>query len=330
MNKGATWIALCALVGLLFWLTGLAPAQEQNTNSGTNTNAGSNMNAGNTNSRGGRRNRNSNSNAAANVNANAGDTGGNMNSNTQGGGNTNMAGGTSGNMNTAGGANSNAAGGALAASDRKFVLAAGMGGMAEVQLGQLAVQRAASDDVKQFGQRMVDDHTRANNELMQVASQKGITLPTALDAKHQADMNKLSGLSGADFDRAYMKLMVKDHQKDTKEFRKEADKGQDADVKGFAARTLPTLEEHLRMAQTTAAATGGARGGNTNAGTSGGSMSTSGNANMSGGMNSNVSGNTNSNAGHGKSRKNNANSNSNSGSNSNMSMNSNNSNNSNR
>src|SRR5206468_6816160 len=131
-----------------------------------------------------------------------------------------------GNMNAQG--NMNAGGtmaGGLAAADRKFVMAAGMGGMMEVELGRAATTHAASDAVKQFGQRMVDDHTKGNNDLMQVATQKGITLPTAPDPKHQAEMTKLMSLSGAEFDRAYMKMMVKDHQKDVKEFQAEASKG---------------------------------------------------------------------------------------------------------
>ena len=134
-------------------------------------------------------------------------------------------------------------------SDTKFAMAAAMGGMEEVQLGQLAAQKGASDEVRQFGQRMVDDHTKANQDLMQVASGKGLTLPTALDAKHQADVQKLSALSGDAFDRAYVKMMVKDHKKDVAEFQKESARGADADIKSFAARTLPTLQEHLQMIQ---------------------------------------------------------------------------------
>jgi putative membrane protein len=222
MSRGTMWIALCALVGLVIILVGLAPAQEQNTNAGhTNTEQANT----NTNSNTSRTSRHSNTNANMNANM-SGDMGGNMN--------------MQGNMNMAGG---------LVASDRKFVMAAGMGGMMEVELGRTATMHAASDEVKQFGQRMVDDHTKANNDLMQVATQKGITLPTALDPKEQAEMTKLMSLSGAEFDRAYMKLMLKDHQKDVKEFQSEANKGHDADVKGFAATALPTLQAHLRMAE---------------------------------------------------------------------------------
>jgi putative membrane protein len=135
------------------------------------------------------------------------------------------------------------------ASDEKFAMEAAVGGMEEVQLGQMAAQKGASDEVRQFGQKMVDDHTKANQDLMQVASGKGWMLPMALDAKHQADVQKLSALTGAAFDRAYVKMMIQDHKKDVSEFQKESMRGMDADVKSFATRTLPTLQEHLQMIQ---------------------------------------------------------------------------------
>ena len=132
-----------------------------------------------------------------------------------------------------------------------FVRKAAMGGMAEVELGNLAQQKASNDQVKQFGAKMVQDHGKANDELKQLASSKGIDLPSALDSKHKKDMDKLNKLSGAQFDKAYMSHMVDDHKKDVSEFKKQAKSGKDADVKAFAAKTLPTLEEHLQLAQTT-------------------------------------------------------------------------------
>ena len=152
---------------------------------------------------------------------------------------------------TAKGAMGKADGTTLARADRKFVEDAAVGGMAEVQMGNLAQQKAASDGVRQFGMRMVNDHTKAGDELKQVASAKGIEVPAALDKKHQKDMDRLSKMSGADFDKAYMSHMVDDHKKDVADFKKEAGSGKDADVKGFAAKTLPTLQEHLQMAQST-------------------------------------------------------------------------------
>ena len=164
--------------------------------------------------------------------------------NTNSGGNGNM------NSNSGGGHAGHAGHGAGAAtSDQKFAMEAAMGGMAEVELGRLAAQKGASDDVRQFGQRMVDDHSKANEELMRVASSKGWTPPTALDAKHQAEMQRLSAMSGDKFDREYVKMMVKDHKKDVGEFQKEAGRGADADIKAFASSTLPTLQQHLQMIQ---------------------------------------------------------------------------------
>src|SRR5215212_3687419 len=133
--------------------------------------------------------------------------------------------------------------------DHKFATEAAMGGTMEVELGRIAASKGASDEVRQFGQRMVDDHSKANAELMQLASGKGMTLPTAPDAKHQAETRKLSALSGEKFDKEYVKMMVKDHKKDVGEFEKEASRGMDADIKAFAASTLPTLREHLQMIQ---------------------------------------------------------------------------------
>jgi putative membrane protein len=141
--------------------------------------------------------------------------------------------------------------------DQKFVLEAAMGGMEEVQLGQLAVSKAASDDVKQFGQHMVDDHSKANDELKALAASKNITLPTELAGKQKADYDKLSKLSGAAFDREYMKMMVDDHNKDVAEFQKESTSGKDPDVKAWAAKTLPTLQQHQTMAKEVDAKVGG-------------------------------------------------------------------------
>ncbi len=133
--------------------------------------------------------------------------------------------------------------------DDTFVTRAAEGGMAEVELGNLAQQHAASDAVKQFGKRMVDDHTKANNELKQIAAKNNIQLPSDMGAKNRATMDRLSKLNGAEFDRAYMHDMVMDHRTDVNEFRHEADNGKNADVKAFAAKTLPTLEDHLKQAE---------------------------------------------------------------------------------
>jgi len=145
------------------------------------------------------------------------------------------------------------------AADSAFVREAAIGGMAEVELGQLGVKNASSADVKQFAQRMVDDHSKANDELKSLASQKNVTLPTALDAKHKAVHDKLAKLQGAAFDSAYMADMVKDHDADVAAFQREAKSGKDADVKAWAAKTLPTLQEHQKQAKDIKAKLGGAK-----------------------------------------------------------------------
>lgn len=147
--------------------------------------------------------------------------------------------------------------GKIARGDEKFMKDAAVGGMTEVKLGQLAEQKAASDGVKQFGKRMATDHGKANDELKQLASQKGVALPMDLDRSHQGLYDKLAKLNGADFDRAYMKEMVKDHDKDVKAFRKQADSGKDPDVKSWASKTLPTLQEHQQQAKQVAASVQG-------------------------------------------------------------------------
>jgi putative membrane protein len=221
--------------------------QEQNSNQNSNSNSNANAN----------RMQNRNANRAANRNENTGASGER----------TGM-----GNMSSA---------------DHEFVMDAAMGGLMEVELGRIAAQKGMSESVKQFGQRMVDDHSKANEELMTLAQSKGITLPTALDEKHQKDVTKLSAMSGADFDRAYSKMMLSDHNKDVKDFEKESTKGADADLKAFASKTLPTLQEHLQMAQ---ALEPNQRSNNSNS-NSGGSR----NSNMNRNSNSNRNSNGNSN-----------------------------------
>jgi putative membrane protein len=129
--------------------------------------------------------------------------------------------------------------------DSTFLMNAAQGGMAEVQLGKLASEKAAGADVKAFGQQMVQDHSKANNELKSVAAKQGMTVPTTLMPKDQALMMKLQGESGEQFDQTYVRAMVKDHEEDIKEFQKEVKNGADPQVKDFASRTLPVLESHL-------------------------------------------------------------------------------------
>jgi putative membrane protein len=174
----------------------------------------------------------------------------------------------------------------MTAQDRNFLMDAAMGGMEEVELGRMATQQGSSDAVKQFGQRMVDDHTKANQDLMSVAQGKGITLPTTLDEKHQKEVTKFSSLTGAEFDREYTKMMVSDHRKDVSEFEKESTRGTDADLKSFATRTLPTLQEHLQLAESLPGAPRAGGGSNMNS-------TMNSNSNRGGSRNSNSNSNRN-------------------------------------
>lgn len=133
--------------------------------------------------------------------------------------------------------------------DTEFAVEAADGGMLEVQLGQLALTKATSPSVKKFAQTMVDDHSKANEELKTLAQQKNISLPGALSEKNQKKYNDLAEETGEDFDKAYCEFMVKDHKDDIDKFKKAAGDAKDADVKSWAAGKVPVLEHHLGMAQ---------------------------------------------------------------------------------
>jgi len=135
------------------------------------------------------------------------------------------------------------------ATDRVFVKSALQGGMAEVQLGQLTLQKSNNDQVKQFAQRMIDDHTKLNEEMKPVAQQLGVVVPTEVSKKDRNVMNKLQALSGPAYDQAYIKDMVKDHKGDLSEFQAEASSGQDQTVKDAAAQGTKVIAQHLQMAQ---------------------------------------------------------------------------------
>lgn len=136
-----------------------------------------------------------------------------------------------------------------AAGDENFAKKAAEGGMAEMKFGQLAQEKGSHPAVKDFGRRMVRDHSKANEELKSAASTQSIALPNEPDKQDQATYDRLSKLSGEAFDRAYARDMVKDHSKDVSEFQKEAKNGQDQAIKNFAAQTLPTLQSHLDQAR---------------------------------------------------------------------------------
>lgn len=138
---------------------------------------------------------------------------------------------------------------AIASADRTFLLKAAADGMAEVELSRLAQQQAGSEQVRQFAARIVQDHTAAHQDLIQIAANKGVPLPTELTAAQQRRLETLRHLNGAAFDREYMRHMVGDHHKDYALFQKQAKSSQDSDVQGFASKTLPVLQEHERLAQ---------------------------------------------------------------------------------
>jgi putative membrane protein len=139
--------------------------------------------------------------------------------------------------------------GKLSGNDRRFVTTAAEDGLAEVELGKIAQQNGASAAVKQFGQRMVDDHTKAGKELETIASKLGVTAPKEPGSKHQGDIKKFSKLTGEKFDREYAEHMVKDHEKAVSLFEKQSKSGDADELKQFASKTLPTLQEHLKMAR---------------------------------------------------------------------------------
>jgi putative membrane protein len=133
--------------------------------------------------------------------------------------------------------------------DQGFIDGAAKDGLAEVTLGRLAAQRAVNPQVKEFGQAMVDDHTEANSELLSLAMDRGVKPPADMDPDSRALLDQLHLAKGADFDRTYINAMVDDHRKDIDAFKKEVDDGQDAVIKSWASRMLPTLQRHLQMAE---------------------------------------------------------------------------------
>jgi putative membrane protein len=134
-------------------------------------------------------------------------------------------------------------------SDQAFVSKALQGGNAEVQLGQLAQQKAQSSDVKDFGQKMVQDHTQLGEQMKPIAQQLGVKEPKELSKKDRQLMAKLQGLSGQQFDEAYIQAMVKDHKQDLKEFKQAADMTQNPNLKQVAQQGAQVISQHLEMIQ---------------------------------------------------------------------------------
>jgi putative membrane protein len=141
----------------------------------------------------------------------------------------------------------------LDTTDKEFVVKAAQGGIAEVMLGQMASSKGTTPDVKNFGNRMVSDHGKANDELKQLAQNKGMALPGDVDKETKKFADRLSKTSGKDFDKEYINNMVDDHEKDVNEFEKASKNAKDPDLRAWAAKTLPTLQDHLKMANDTKA-----------------------------------------------------------------------------
>lgn len=154
-------------------------------------------------------------------------------------------------MNTAAPTNNNTnySSAKLNAADSTFVMKAAIGGMTEVQGGQTAQQSAQNDRVKNFGQMMVNDHSKANQQLQSLAAAKGLTLPADLPASKQKMLTTMKSMQGAAFDKHYMGMMVDDHQEDVADFEKQANSASDPDVRSFASQTLPVLKKHLDSAK---------------------------------------------------------------------------------
>lgn len=167
-------------------------------------------------------------------------------------GNTQTAG--SGTLNPYPATLDNSGGSPATGAQNDFYTRAAQGGLAEVELSRLAQTNAQSPEVKQFAQMMLTDHSKANDELRSIASQKGVTLPAALDPKHQAIMQRLQGLKGAEFDAAYVEAMIQDHEETTALFRTQSQNAADPQAQAFAAKHLPAIEGHLKMARSIGAA----------------------------------------------------------------------------
>jgi putative membrane protein len=146
--------------------------------------------------------------------------------------------------------------GAESSPDTAFYKHAAQGGIAEVELGNLAQQKSKNQSVRDFGAMMVRDHSAANDKLKDVAASRNVSLPTSASVSQKATKAKLEVLSGETFDKSYIKRMIKDHQEDIMMFRKEAESGQDPDAKAYAIATLPTLQAHLKKIKAVAASAG--------------------------------------------------------------------------
>jgi putative membrane protein len=154
---------------------------------------------------------------------------------------------TSGTSDTTGTGASGGTVSSLSTADKETMMKFAQGGMTEVKLGSMAAEKGVSADVRNFGSRMVSDHGKANDELKALATNKGVALPSDVNGEQQKTIDKLSKLSGKAFDKEYVKAMVDDHEKDAKEFEKASTDAKDPDFRAWCAKTLPMIQDHLRM-----------------------------------------------------------------------------------
>ena len=133
--------------------------------------------------------------------------------------------------------------------DAKFMMMAATSDMNEIAASQQAMSKSTNEEVKKLAQMMIEDHTKSSEELKPIAANKNVMLPNEPDSKHKSAMEKMSSMSGMEFDMAYVKMMVKDHEKAVSMFTKESNSGKDAEAKAFAAKTLPVLQMHLDMSR---------------------------------------------------------------------------------
>ncbi len=173
-------------------------------------------------------------------------TNGNMNSNRMMNSNMNSMNSMNSNMSNGNMMNSNMSNSnkEVSSADDKFMTEAAQGGMMEVKMGELAASKAANADVKAFGKQMVEDHGKANADLKALAGKKGVELPADMTGGQKADYDRLSKLSGAEFDKEYVDMMVKDHDEDTEAFQDQAEDAENADLKAFAAKYAPVIKSH--------------------------------------------------------------------------------------
>ena len=181
----------------------------------------------------------------ANTNVNRTTTNSTMNNTSMSNSTMNM---TNSTMNNSAVSNMNTANSNVAVVQDNFWINAAQSGMAEVELGKLAAQKATNAEVKKFAQMMVADHTKANDELKTLAAKNNVKLPTELSSAHKSMLEKLQGLSGAEFDKAYVDGQVDDHETAVDLMEDNAGNS-NADIKAFATKSLPVMQSHLKMIQ---------------------------------------------------------------------------------